>query len=318
MPTVSVIIPTHNRAAMLGGAIESILAQAYQDWELLIVDDGSRDHTPEVVRAAAARDARIRSLWQLSSGASAARNRGIRACRVELVAFLDDDDRWAPEKLTRQVQHLRVHPEHGWVYSFMTMLDQASGTTTPHGRVITTFKELFRGYFIGPPSVMVRRTCFDRVGLFRESIRYCEDTEFFLRLAKTFRFGCIEQPLVIRTFHEENGSVERQAAYLESLVFMYRSLDLRGQTDVTWLDRIRKVAGLHDYAARFYLEQGDAWQAARHIGLSLLTYPAIGLYRSTGPLDGWRWLREAWSPVAELGRCVAAGCRGRAPVSAER
>ena len=106
-PRVSVIIPTYNRGWTLQAAMDSVLAQTYLDFELIVVDDGSSDDTAEILAAYGPEVKRIR---QANAGVSAARNTGIRAARGELVAFLDSDDRWLPDKLKVQVDFFAVRP----------------------------------------------------------------------------------------------------------------------------------------------------------------------------------------------------------------
>lgn len=126
-PAVSVIIPSYNRAHMLGTAINSVLAQVFQDWELIVVDDGSTDNTEEVVHAFG--DERIRYIRQgRNSGASAARNRCLAVSRGRYVAFLDSDDEWFPEKLTRQMAVFRQSAlVPGAVYTGVCRVDVPTG-----------------------------------------------------------------------------------------------------------------------------------------------------------------------------------------------
>ena len=112
MPTVSVVIGTYNSARWLGATIDSVRRQTFQDWELVIVDDGSTDDTRRVV-GGHADDPRIRYVFQTRAGRSAARNRGIAMSSGPLVAFLDADDLWRPEKLAKQVSTLARDPAAG-------------------------------------------------------------------------------------------------------------------------------------------------------------------------------------------------------------
>ena len=319
MPQISVIIPTYNRGARLGGAIESVRAQTFQDWELLVVDDGSTDETPALVQAHVQRDARICSVRQSNAGAAAARNQGIRSARGAYLAFLDDDDRWAPQKLDTQLRFLMAHAEVGWVYSFMRLVNEATGAEQLHGRALRSFKELFRGYFIGPQTVLLRRACVERVGRFDESRDFfgAEDTDFFLRLGKSFAFHCIPEPLVIRTLHEENDTLPREARCLEAFIRIYRALDLRGQSEVSRLDRIKRVASLHHYTAGFYRRHRAYRQAAVHFLRAALTYPPVGLYVAPGSPHGLRAVREGLSPLWGIAACTAKSFNGNVTLSAE-
>ena len=303
MSTVSVIIPTRNRAAVLGEAIECVLAQTYQDWELIVVDDGSTDNTAEVIKQYSAHDARIRSAQQVHRGAAEARNRGIGLARGSLIAFLDDDDRWVKEKLAVQCRFLRDCPDVDWVYSYMWIMGRDGKKAEIRGQVIRSFCELFRGYLVGTPTVMVRRECFDRAGLFNVELMGCEDTEMFLRLAKHCRFACIPKPMTIRTTRAK-PSRESGGRVLEALIKVYRMVDLRGQTEVSWVDKFRKVAGLHHRAAHFYRRYGAYRKAAGHLFRALRLYPAIGLYQAPGSPSGLMALRASLRPYALLIECA--------------
>lgn len=123
-PTVSVIIPTHNRANLIGKAIDSVLDQTCQDFEIIVIDDGSTDNTAEIVKGFD--DFKIHYIsHELNRGTSAARNTGIKASRGEYIALLDSDDEWLPEKLDRQVEVLQDEPsEVGVVYSDVLYIDE--------------------------------------------------------------------------------------------------------------------------------------------------------------------------------------------------
>ena len=129
---VSVVIPTHNRAQTLSRTLESVWAQTHRPIELILVDDGSTDATPQVVadwaaQHEAAPDFVVRRLYQDNAGANAARNRGIAAAEGAYVAFLDSDDRWQPDKLAKQIAVLRGDARMGDVYCGLTHVDLATG-----------------------------------------------------------------------------------------------------------------------------------------------------------------------------------------------
>src|SRR5262245_59393193 len=151
MPAVSIVVATYNQARFVGEAIASVCAQTYADWELLVVDDGSTDDTRAVVERFV-EDSRIRYLPGMHAERAAARNRGISATGGALIAFLDADDAWRPDKLARQVAALVDAPEAGACYAVSRFVD-ASGrplaerkpARPPSGRL---FPQLVRGNFI--------------------------------------------------------------------------------------------------------------------------------------------------------------------------
>lgn len=201
-PFISVIIPAYNYADYAGLAIDSVLAQTYPHFELVVVDDGSTDNTAAVVQSYT--DPRLRYLHQANRGLPAARNTGIRASRGEILAFLDADDRFHPAKLAAHVDFLRRHPEAGLSYNARYLTDRAGNLlflqrVPPRVELL----DLVSGYPITPSDVVVRREWAERVGLFDESfVLNSEDLNFHLRLALAgCRFAGLERALGYRQIH---------------------------------------------------------------------------------------------------------------------
>jgi glycosyltransferase involved in cell wall biosynthesis len=188
-PRISVVMPVRDAAAFLAEAVESVLAQTRPDWELLVVDDGSRDATPAIIRGFASRDPRVRSLGDAdgqSRGASWARNVAIRHARGEYIAFLDADDVWLPDKLEAQVPMLDARPEVGILYArtlfwsswaapgaepdFTPALGVPLGTIVAPPRLL---ERILRDQAAVPCtcSVLVRKSVVDSVGGFEEAFR---------------------------------------------------------------------------------------------------------------------------------------------------
>ncbi len=113
---------------------------------------------------------------------------------------------------------LEANRQFGWAYSFFWIVEEHVETKTLHGKVVGSFREMFRGYLVGSCTAMVRRSCLEASGGFQTSPGILEDTELFLRLAKRFPFGCVPEPLAIRTLHAANTAPARHAKYLEWLV----------------------------------------------------------------------------------------------------
>jgi glycosyltransferase involved in cell wall biosynthesis len=201
-PLVSVILPTYNRAALIGPAVESVLAQTFADLELWVIDDGSADETRAVV--AAIGDPRLRyHRLDRNRGQAAARNEGLRRARGEYVAFQDSDDRWAPDKLERSLGVLRpACPGIGAVYCDMLRMWR-DGRVTYHrsptlsrGRWIDPATGWYQVYLLGIQASLIRRRCLDAVGHFDERLRHLEDMELFMRLARAYELVRIPDPLV--------------------------------------------------------------------------------------------------------------------------
>ena len=199
-PKVSVIIPTYNRAHLVGRAIRSVLNQTYQDFEIIVVDDGSTDNTEEVVKSF--NDPRIRYIrHEKNRGGSAARNTGIRAARSEYIAFLDSDDEWLPEKLEKQVL-IFSDDQIGLVYTGRRVIDSRSGRCLSEkipeieGDV---YKQLLEGDFIGTcSSVMVKKGILEGIDGFDETLPSRQDWDCWLRVARNHQVACVKEVLVIQ------------------------------------------------------------------------------------------------------------------------
>jgi glycosyltransferase involved in cell wall biosynthesis len=198
LPPVSVIIPTFNRAKLLPAAIGSVLAQDYPAFEVLVVDDGSSDATPELLHEFSGR---LRFVRQANRGAAAARNAGIRAARHDFLAFLDSDDQFAPGKLTRQAEallqqpkYLISHTDEVW-YRQGRLLKQKKKHARHGGDL---FARSLQFCVVGMSTVMARRRFFEQVGFFDEELPCCEDYDLWLRAVRQLEFLLVPEPLTIK------------------------------------------------------------------------------------------------------------------------
>lgn len=203
---VSVIIPTYNQPGMLLDAIHSALAQTYAPLEIVVVDDGSTDDTAAVLEPYVGRGM-IRYEFQENKRQAAARNRGIRASRGELIAFLDHDDLWAPDKIERQVR-LFDDPAVGIVYCGAREIDTAGGTLWEKGvdkycRGMI-FDRLLFDHFITNSSVVIRRACLERTGLFAEELFGVDDMHMWLKICHDFAADFVPDILVSCRNHAGN------------------------------------------------------------------------------------------------------------------
>ena len=208
-PRVSVVIPAYNHARFLPDALDSVLAQTFQDFEVVVVDDGSTDETGEVV---AAYGNRIRYVRQSNAGQAAARNRGIRETSAPFIAFLDAYDYWFPEKLTAQMAHFDAHPEAGVVFTQFVVTNAEGTPLYVYPAVFRYGRNAFEAMLVWPVGwmnvAMVRRTCFDAVGLLDETIRWPTDWDLWLRLTRHFGVGFVHRPLAI--YRQLDDSLSRQ------------------------------------------------------------------------------------------------------------
>ncbi|MCL6557363.1 MAG: glycosyltransferase [Firmicutes bacterium] len=268
-PTVSVIIPTYNRAHLIGRAIRSVLEQTYQDFEIIVVDDGSSDNTEEVVKSF--NDPRIRYIrHEQNRGGSAARNTGIRAARGEYIAFLDSDDEWLPEKLERQVQTLiNLDEATGLIYTGLRFVGH-------NGAIIREQQPRFKGYLLEnllrrnvigtTSSVMVRRSCIQRVGLFDEVLPSRQDLDLWVRIAKEFKIDCVPEVLTVHYVHEQRITANLEAKIKGHVLFLAKyEHELAGHPKAfSW--QLYRLGGL-------YLQKGDVKLARKFLWSSLRKWP---------------------------------------------
>ena len=198
---VSVIIPTHNRAALLRRSVESVLNQSYQNFELIIVDDASTDNTQEIIRSF--NDPRISYIRNNKNrGGAAARNIGIEAAKGSYIAFQDSDDEWLPEKLEKQINLFKTAAPHvGVVYTGFYRVKDGIKTYIPCSIIRkkegNISKTILNGSFVSTQTVLAKRECFDKAGLFDEELPRLQDWELFIRISRFFHFNIIDEPLVL-------------------------------------------------------------------------------------------------------------------------
>jgi glycosyltransferase involved in cell wall biosynthesis len=211
MPTVSIIIPTYNRAELITQTLQSVRAQTFSDWECIVVDDGSTDETHRVVERVAAEDARFRLIRQANSTAAAARNRGAAEARGEFLAFLDDDDLFEPDKLQWQVAALRDNPDAALVYGeTFNFQDGDPGKgglylehvkRKPQGRPPVGFERLLVCSSIYAP--LVRSATFRATGGFDTSLPSAEDWDMWLTLSR--RGTLLFEPRIALRYRHHGG-----------------------------------------------------------------------------------------------------------------
>ena len=201
---VSVIVPAYNAEGTLDETLRSVRSQTHVKVEIIVVDDGSEDRTPNIVGSHAAMDDRVRLVRQRNSGVAEARNRGAREARADLLAFVDADDLWAPHKIERQLSTLRASgPRAGLVYTWYALIDIT-------GRVINTCRPtlvgdaveaICRNNFVGNgSSTLVTRAAFEQAGGFDPSLNArgatgCEDWLFYFKVAEHYDFAVVPELL---------------------------------------------------------------------------------------------------------------------------
>ncbi len=197
-PLVSVVVPAYQAEAYIGEALESALAQDHGRVEVVVVDDGSTDRTAEIASAYP-----VRLLHQANRGPAAARNAGVALARGEFVTILDADDVWPADRLSRQVAHLRAHPEHGIVLGLTEIFLTPEQPPPAHWPATLTGRAI-----PAHPSTMLARTeVFEIVGGFDEALRQCEDIDWLARVKDAgIRSGAIDHVVLHYRIHAANTS----------------------------------------------------------------------------------------------------------------
>ncbi len=223
---ISVIIPTYNRAWCLNKAIDSVLSQTSASFELIVVDDGSTDHTQALLTEYAGR---LINLKQSNQGVSAARNAGIEYAQGALIAFLDSDDEWLPGKLAVQSAFFNSHPnavacqtEEIWVRNGVRV-NPKKKHAKPSGDI---FKRSLSLCLVSPSAVMLKKSLFDEVGYFDESLPACEDYDMWLRISCRYPVQRLNAPLIVKN-GGHNDQLSRQAGLdryrIQSLLKLIKS-----------------------------------------------------------------------------------------------
>jgi glycosyltransferase involved in cell wall biosynthesis len=250
-------VSTWNRADLVGRALRSVLTQTFGDFELLVVDDGSTDATPEVI--ARVQDPRLRYLRQEQNrGISRTRNTAIERACGEWMAFLDDDNEWDPDYLRRQLAQVASRPGADVVYCRARWRDPRTGEDVVRTRVLETgrvFRHLVEGWHLLMSCVMIRRAVLVEIGGLDERLGASEDVDLWLRLGRRAEFAGTPDVLVVR--HDRHGG--RQL----SLDFVLRARDL-AVLDQKWKSEITVTCGRAAYRRwRLGLELGGALRAVQ-------------------------------------------------------
>jgi glycosyltransferase involved in cell wall biosynthesis len=215
MPLISVIIPAYNAERTLAETLQSVLEQTIQEFEILVVDDGSGDRTPEIAQSFG--DPRIQVLRGNRGGASQARNRGITAAQGEFLAFLDADDLWTADKLQSQLDALAATPGADVVYCWTNCIDVTGQFIRPGSHTLWSgdvYEPMLLDDFIGTSSnILLRRSALEKIGFFDETLKNAQDTDLWLRLAQQYQFAVVPKPKVL--YRISQGSLSSNLLSLE-------------------------------------------------------------------------------------------------------
>ena len=218
-PLVSVIVPVYNGAQYLRAALESVFAQTYQPFEVIVVDDGSADESGEIAQSF--HD--VNYIPQANQGVAAARNHGIEAARGEFLAFLDQDDLWTPEKLKLQIAYFLAHSELGYTLTHQQFFIDPGATLPAWFR-----KELFPAAHPGwiPGTLVIRRAAFEKVGNFATGYSAASDSDWFFRAkAAGIPMAVVPETLLMKRIHGSNESGNAKDVLSELRKVVKNSID---------------------------------------------------------------------------------------------
>jgi glycosyltransferase involved in cell wall biosynthesis len=273
---VSVVIPNYNYAHYLREAIDSVLSQTYPELEVIVVDDGSSDNSPEVL---ASYGERIKSVFQKNQGVSAARNNGVAASTGEFIAFLDADDSWLPTKVEKQVAIFRSDPTIGLVHVAVNEVDAAGNSLLERyeglkGNIAGELLMLKRAGILGGGSgLMVTREVFVEVGGFDPGLSTSADWDFFYQVSSRYRVGFVPELLLRYRIHSTNmhanvAAMERDMTLAFGKAFASASPEI---------SRLRRQAYgvLNRTLAASYFKAGQYTDFMRTAAKGIAAYPPI-------------------------------------------
>jgi len=266
MPKVSILIPAYNRGYCLKDALDSVAAQTYQDFEVIVVDDGSSDETSQVVKS---HPLDIQYIYQKNKGVAAARNAGMAKMTGEYLAFLDSDDMWLPKKLEIQLDFLNRHPEVdvlGTRCEVVGSSGESLGKYKPTGFFTADFEGLLKANFLITSTVMMRTRILKDVGYFSEEIRSGEDYEFFLRVTLKGRAGYIEDALTKYRISKD-GETRDMLPFYQNGVRYYKKLYPLLSEDQMRLIR-EKQKECYWMLSQGYRQRGNFWGYLKNYFLS--------------------------------------------------
>ena len=230
-PLVTVVIPTFNRANFVRQAIESVLQQRFQDYELIVVDDGSTDGTRAVIESLGPR---VRYLYQSNQGAAAARNFGVRHARAPWIAFQDSDDLCAPDHLESLYGYVRDHPDCGMVFGNGTYLDGPQhnrNTIIPAKKsrhleaTGVTLQDLFAKSIVRLQASIILKSAYDAVGGMDDSLRICHDLDLFFRLSMRVPIKYLDRTVFFYRKHDSNISGNEELRVMENIKVIEKFLN---------------------------------------------------------------------------------------------
>lgn len=277
MPKVSIIIPTYNRAKLLSEAIESALSQTYQDFEIIVIDDGSMDNTNEMIELYIKKHPqKVNYFYQVNKGLSSARNSGIRKARGEYIAFLDSDDRWLPNKLEIQMKIIDEE-KVDFVYSYAYVeIDGRMSTQFKPSAPALNFYDLFvKGKSLVISTVVIKRDYIEKAGMFDETLRVAEDCDLWIRVLLCYKVKFIDTPLIIYRVHNSNLSSDMEIINKAGIKIC---LKLLKSNAVPKNIVNRKLAYKYYMLGKVYYKEKRYREAGIQIKNAIMAFPLVGTH----------------------------------------
>jgi glycosyltransferase involved in cell wall biosynthesis len=285
IPQISVIIPAYNCASTIRETLGSVFQQTYQDFEVLVINDGSTDETPQIL--ADIQDPRFKVFSYPNEGLAAARNRGITQAQAELITFLDADDLWAADKLELQLNALQQNPDAGLAYSWTLFMSEDGQNVTPDrsctyaGDVLPTL--LVDNFIASGSNVMLRRSVVETVGFFDETLASVEDWDYWLRVATHYSFAVVPKHQVF--YRQSSGSLSSKVDLMEECYL--RVIENAFQAAPAEIQPLRQqsLAFAYQYCMELHLKNPktiiDLQQAAYRLQQAFQFSPKIVLHPKT-------------------------------------
>jgi glycosyltransferase involved in cell wall biosynthesis len=284
-PRVSVVIPNHNYAEFVGQAIDSVLAQTYRDFELIVVNNGSRDNSLDVLHAYGGR---IRLFDQEDRGQAGARNRGIEESCGELIAFLDADDVWEPTKLEKQVP-LFDDPSVGLVYCGHCVTDQDLNVLEVHlpthrGRLLRRFADVSATIIGGESTAVIRKRCFDELGNFDPRLSISAGWDMYRRICSRYKVEVVTEPLMLYRQHGSNAHL-RVTVYEQDVLLRLKKMFADPLSAELMPLKAQAYGRAYLALSGSYLHQGNWRKCLNYAAQALITWPPSLAYLLSTP---WR------------------------------
>lgn len=296
MPTVDILIPAYNAESYLSLALDSVIAQEFEDWRVLLVNDGSTDRTGEIAAQYQQQlGAKMRVITQPNAGLPAARNAAIRASGAEFLAILDADDIWLPCRLRKSLQSFEQRPAAGLSYGLIDRIDAqgvpfatfSGNAQHAEGRIAPAI--YMRLVELPCPTVTFRRQCVDEVGFFDETMRATEDRDLWLRIALRYEVAFVPEVIALYRTSASSMSTDMDRMLKAQMQFIHKHRGTPGFGMVPYRIAASRV---YKQRAEVFQQRRQPWRAVRSALHACSIWP-LGKdnLRTTASLL-WHWLRK--------------------------